>query len=465
MTQPPEHETPDTDQQAAGASSGDDDGQEIQVSFHDALRLTLEVHKAGQLDRAREHYDELLRIGPDDPDLLHFSGILEHQLENSAEAIVRINRAIDAVPDNPDMHANIGNVYLQSGESERALESFGSALALQPAHVNAICNQGVALRTLDREEEAMAQFSRALELAPEHGESWHNRGTGLRMQRRWDEAIECFEKALQHGGYLHSTRRATVQVVRILHATEREDEALKVLRDWIARDPEDPVAQHMLAGATGENVPKRASKTVVVETFRSFATDFDEVLERLDYQAPKLVGERVRALLPAPNGTLLVCDAGCGTGLVAGYLKPYASRLVGVDLSVSMLTKARARDLYDELVEEELTEYFELHPQRFDVVTSVDTLCYIGALEEVMVGAASTLKAGGLLCFTVEKAPADAQLDKGYGLAHHGRYHHVQAYIETLLAANFAQPQIETVVLRREVGEHVTGLLVSAVRS
>ena len=37
-----------------------------------------------------------------------------------------------------------------------------------------------------------------------------------------------------------------------------------------------------------------------------------------------------------------VLDAGCGTGLCGPLLRPYAKRLVGVDLSSGMLERARA---------------------------------------------------------------------------------------------------------------------------
>ena len=46
-----------------------------------------------------------------------------------------------------------------------------------------------------------------------------------------------------------------------------------------------------------------------------------------------------------------ILDAGCGTGLCGPLLKPWARRLVGVDLSGGMLEKARALQLYDEHIE------------------------------------------------------------------------------------------------------------------
>ncbi|WP_425536227.1 methyltransferase domain-containing protein, partial [Chromobacterium vaccinii] len=42
---------------------------------------------------------------------------------------------------------------------------------------------------------------------------------------------------------------------------------------------------------------------------------------------------------------------GCGTGLAGEAVRPYASRLDGVDLSAGMLERASAKGIYDSLDE------------------------------------------------------------------------------------------------------------------
>lgn len=61
-------------------------------------------------------------------------------------------------------------------------------------------------------------------------------------------------------------------------------------------------------------------------------------------------------------------------------LKPYARSLTGVDLSPGMLAKARAREAYDRLHEDEITHFLAANVA-FDVIASADTLCYFGDLE------------------------------------------------------------------------------------
>jgi predicted TPR repeat methyltransferase len=156
-----------------------------------------------------------------------------------------------------------------------------------------------------------------------------------------------------------------------------------------------------------------------------------------------------------------VLDAGCGTGLCAALLKPFAGWLTGIDLSEGMLTKARGRGLYDELHQAELTAYMQQHGAHYDVVVSADTLVYFGALDEATRAAAYALRPGGYLCFTVEALADGEAVD--YRLQHHGRYAHSGTYLKTMLGqAGFGVLKLDREVLRSEGGEPVSGWLAVA---
>jgi predicted TPR repeat methyltransferase len=156
-----------------------------------------------------------------------------------------------------------------------------------------------------------------------------------------------------------------------------------------------------------------------------------------------------------------VLDAGCGTGLCGPLLVSYARRLVGVDLSERMLARARARNIYDELVKRELTAYLRESPATFDVIVSADTLVYFGPLEEVVAASADALRPGGRLVFTVEEL-SGASSDAGYAIRSHGRYGHTRQYLERVLSGANLRPQIVPAELRLEAGEPVQGLVVRA---
>jgi predicted TPR repeat methyltransferase len=181
---------------------------------------------------------------------------------------------------------------------------------------------------------------------------------------------------------------------------------------------------------------------------------------QLQYQAPALIAQRL-AQEVAPNGSLAILDAGCGTGLCGALLRRFAVRLVGVDLSAGMLKEAAKRELYDELIEAELGAYMAAHPCAFDVIVACDTLVYQGRLDDAVAAAAKALKPGGRLLFTLERLLEEGE--NPYRLAPTGRFCHRVSYMEaTLAAAGLSDASAEAIIPRLECGEPVDGLLVTA---
>ena len=134
----------------------------------------------------------------------------------------------------------------------------------------------------------------------------------------------------------------------------------------------------MLAACTGRDVPPRASQGFVVGIFDVFAASFESKLASLSYRAPALVAAMLEDSGLQPSKSLDVLDAGCGTGLCGPLVAPYARRLTGVDLSAGMLARAKEKNVYDALVQGELTEYLRGSSDAFDLIVSADTLVYFG---------------------------------------------------------------------------------------
>ena len=135
---------------------------------------------------------------------------------------------------------------------------------------------------------------------------------------------------------------------------------------------------------------------------------------------------------------------------------------MGIDLSSGMLRRAKALNLYDQLIEAELATFLAAHPDAYDAIVSADTLCYFGALEAVFKAAAGALKPSGRLFLTVEKA-TDRAADS-YHLQSHGRYNHAASYVRRQLErAGFAVETFQEAELRQEAGTPVLGLVVTAI--
>lgn len=122
-----------------------------------------------------------------------------------------------------------------------------------------------------------------------------------------------------------------------------------------------------------------------------------------------------------------------------------------------MLAQAHEKNVYDELVKGELTSYLRDHRDAFDLIVSADTLVYFGALEDVITGAAVSLRREGSFMFTVEET-TDAEATSDYCIKPHG-YSHRRAYVERLLANVGLRSCMVQAELRMEAGAPVGGLV------
>jgi predicted TPR repeat methyltransferase len=338
----------------------------------EGLRVALGLHQQGRLADAERIYDALLGHDPRDANAMHFLGVLKHQRGHVDDALALIRASIDIDAQVAAWHNNLGNVLLSSGEPEQAARAYARCSELDPGNVQVLNNLGVLLRQTGRSEEAEARFKQAVQRDPSFVDAHSNLATLYSLRGDVELAFDAFARALElRPGHAQSRRLLGAVYAQL----GRLEDAARVYREWLEHEPGSVQARHHLAAVGGEPAPERASDDYVAEVFDAFADSFDQRLGALEYRAPALIASALRQRLGDPPALLDVLDAGCGTGLCANGLLPYARRLVGVDLSASMLSRAAARDQYDELVHAELTAFIAGRPAACYLIVTGDTLC------------------------------------------------------------------------------------------
>ncbi|MHC4146631.1 MAG: class I SAM-dependent DNA methyltransferase [Planctomycetota bacterium] len=447
-----------TNNKGKAASSESPPAEKVILAADEALQFALQLHRNGSLDAAETLYRHVIASAPKNQNAMHYMGVLCSQQNRHAEAAELIERIIAFDPQNVDAHNNLGNVLEGLGKFSEAEACYRKAIVLRPSHDPAHNNLGVVLMAQRKVAEALDAYRRAVALAPDSADYRYNMGNALRKSGEIDEAVGAYQEAVSLNPDHSGARQG---LVRTLLQAGRCEEAAGVFDEWLRKEPGNPVILYLQAACLGKGVPDRAPDAYVQQIFDDLADSFDaHLVKNLDYRAPALIIDALASVLPPPDATLDILDAGCGTGQCGPLLRPYARRLIGVDLSAKMLTKAAGRKTYDDLVKFELTEFLSRQTEAYDIIASADTLCYFGNLEPVFQSAYKALKPGGLLAFTLEDKGEEAPESR---LNPHGRYSHANSYVANSLdAAKLAIQSISSVVLRNEGKQPVAGHLVVA---
>src|SRR5262249_32564170 len=141
--------------------------------------------------------------------------------------------------------------------------------------------------------------------------------------------------------------------------------------------------------------------------------------------------------------------------------RPFGDWMVGVDLSRGMLAQARAKGLYDRLVESEIPDFLASEGEtgaRYHLVIAADVFMYFDDLAPLLAAVAQVSAAGGRVAFSVETHDGD-----GITLRETLRYAYGKALVEASLASAGLKPiSIDYASTRTEKGFPVPGLIVVA---
>src|SRR5947207_7353253 len=124
------------------------------LSLQQAFALAVEHHQAGRLPEAEQLYRRILAAAPNQPDALHYLGVIAHQIGQHAAAIELMSRAINAGgARNASIFNNLGEAFRAAGQIEKAAECYREAIRLEPNFPGAHSNLGITLHNAGRLDE------------------------------------------------------------------------------------------------------------------------------------------------------------------------------------------------------------------------------------------------------------------------------------------------------------------------
>eukprot|EP01037_Dinobryon_pediforme_P010642 gene10642-10713_t len=451
--------------------------------------LGLSLWQDGRLEEAAVQLHQTAVLAPQDPVILAELGSLLCSLNRRADAHYYLKSSLKIDPGQPQVWLTFAMLNNDMGEKLVAEQAYRSALELAPDHAEGLSGLGLLYVELRRYEDAAGILSAAvargvatLSIHACLAQTLYLLGDFSASCRAFEKVIQAFpdvarivqkyaqarliEAFLQGGATeaITAYRQAagahaldTVAVCRTafqaLIGFEKKDAAIRVAQFLLAQNPGDPVILYHLDALTGLE-PARAPDDYLKASFDSFAANFDtQLVEVLNYHIPEKCHSQLSGLgLHFSNAI----DLGCGTGLAAPYLAQLCGALTGVDISNGMLDKARERQIYTHIVEDEVVHFLDAVETNFDLVVSLDVLVYFGDLSALFAVVADKLMAGGIFCFSFEIGRHEP-----YQLRSSGRFAHTPSYIEHISSESFDCIDSVDTPLRLEANRPVAGKLVT----
>lgn len=366
-------------------------------------------------------------------------------------------------PPSPDALLAEAARLAQGGKVAAAIDALGKILRAHPDHWPTVRYFWYLLWTIGQYDAALTMGQEVLArpgLKPKDREALaayfmrtaHEKARGdsstIPALGRVADLLADLARAPEMSGILLTGVQLALQV------TNRLSEALKAGMDGLALFPESALFFHhnnslllYLMGRPEDAAAEAAKKLTplrgkakatppkIARQYKDMAATYDN--NDLHQSYGRMMAQLIVKTVGA-TAAKRILDAGCGTGSLGAHIR--AAHMVGIDLSPDMLARARARHVYQELIEGDLIKVMGRLTDRFDIIASTVVLYYFPDLGPFFREAARLLVPGGHLFFSVD--PAADEIDAGVSPMD-GSFGHSRAYVRRLAAqTGFAEVSI-----------------------
>lgn len=214
------------------------------------MAQAIEAQRHSDFKAAESHYRQILLYWPDQPDALHYLGLLKFQAGNRAEGTRLMAKSVEAGTPNAGYLYNLGNALLQYPRPQEAHTCFLKALELSPSYAAAWAGLGSACDALHLPFKACEHFRKAYALEPENLDITVCTANALHDTGELAEAIAVCRRGLQ-------IDRDNLELLHVLVTCLTESGkphlALDEVRAAVARTPGSAVLQNSMATLLAES--------------------------------------------------------------------------------------------------------------------------------------------------------------------------------------------------------------------
>jgi len=163
----------------------------LSSSIQDLQILGDAYYHTKQYQNAKDTYDKILKLNPDNPFALNNRGVIYTMLERYDEALSNYSHALELKPDLPEALNNRGNIYAVLERYDEAFTDFNHSLGLRPDFPGTLYNRAKTYQKIERYNEALADYNRSLQIKPDYPEALYDLACllslcGCCQSAKWD---------------------------------------------------------------------------------------------------------------------------------------------------------------------------------------------------------------------------------------------------------------------------------------
>ena len=160
------------------------------------LERALDYHQSGQLEKAAEIYNHILKVKPNHQEALYRLSAIAYQTGDDKTAFEHLQRVIVVDPECAQTYNLLGLVLARRNQLSEAEATLRKAL-LYGRNAQIVNNLGTVLQEQGVTGKALECYQEALQLDPGYATAHYNMGNAYRAANDLDSAIKCYRDAIR----------------------------------------------------------------------------------------------------------------------------------------------------------------------------------------------------------------------------------------------------------------------------